>query len=88
MFCPKCKTEYRDGFTRCIDCEIDLVESLPQAAVEDKKENKTKIDGSDNEDITFVPLLSTYNLGDIALLRSILDGQGIEFFYKVKIQHT
>ncbi len=28
MFCPKCKAEYRLGFTRCEDCDADLVESL------------------------------------------------------------
>jgi hypothetical protein len=30
MFCPKCKAEYRPGFTRCSDCEVDLVEALPK----------------------------------------------------------
>jgi len=30
MFCPKCKVEYRPGFTRCSDCEIDLVSSLQE----------------------------------------------------------
>jgi hypothetical protein len=29
MFCPKCKAEYREGFYRCADCEIDLVPELP-----------------------------------------------------------
>jgi hypothetical protein len=28
MFCPVCKSEYRDGFTRCSDCEVDLVRQL------------------------------------------------------------
>ena len=28
MFCPKCKDEFRAGFTRCANCDIDLVESL------------------------------------------------------------
>ena len=28
MFCPECKTEYRPGFTRCSDCDVDLVEEL------------------------------------------------------------
>ena len=28
MFCPKCKTEYREGFTRCADCEVDLIAEL------------------------------------------------------------
>jgi hypothetical protein len=29
MFCPQCKAEYRDGFSRCTDCDIDLVAKLP-----------------------------------------------------------
>jgi hypothetical protein len=28
MFCPKCKTEYRRGFTECSDCLVPLVENL------------------------------------------------------------
>lgn len=31
MFCPNCKTEYRDGFTQCSDCGAALVESLDDA---------------------------------------------------------
>ena|ERR1700730_2516254 len=30
MFCPKCQVEYRTGFIRCSDCEVDLVEELPK----------------------------------------------------------
>jgi hypothetical protein len=30
VFCPKCKTEYRPGFTKCVDCGIDLVAHLPK----------------------------------------------------------
>jgi hypothetical protein len=33
MLCPNCKTEYRPGFTRCADCDVDLVEVLPGAIV-------------------------------------------------------
>ena len=32
MFCPNCKLEYRAGFTRCADCDVDLVAALPKAA--------------------------------------------------------
>jgi hypothetical protein len=26
MICPKCKEEYRDGFSKCSDCNVDLVD--------------------------------------------------------------
>lgn len=29
MFCPVCRVEYRSGFSRCADCDADLVEELP-----------------------------------------------------------
>jgi hypothetical protein len=29
MFCPQCKAEYRDGFSRCSDCDVDLVARFP-----------------------------------------------------------
>jgi hypothetical protein len=29
MFCPKCGSEFEEGYTRCAECETDLVESLP-----------------------------------------------------------
>ena len=28
MFCPRCKAEYREGFSTCADCQISLVEDL------------------------------------------------------------
>jgi hypothetical protein len=31
MFCPRCKAEYRPGFTRCADCDVELVDQLPEA---------------------------------------------------------
>jgi hypothetical protein len=31
MYCPQCKAEYRQGFTRCSDCDVELVESYVEA---------------------------------------------------------
>ena len=39
MFCPECKAEYRDGFTRCSDCDVDLVAGLPEAPPEPQFES-------------------------------------------------
>ena len=33
MFCSNCKTEYREGFSKCSDCGADLVRELPKLAV-------------------------------------------------------
>ena len=32
MYCPQCKAEYRQGFTRCADCDVDLVHEPPASA--------------------------------------------------------
>jgi hypothetical protein len=31
MYCPQCKAEYRQGFTRCSDCDVDLVDNYAEA---------------------------------------------------------
>jgi len=33
MFCPQCKAEYRQGFTHCADCDVDLVWELPKGCL-------------------------------------------------------
>ena len=34
MYCPKCKAEYREGFSRCAECDVDLVPELPSESEE------------------------------------------------------
>ena len=29
-WCPVCKNEYREGYTHCNDCDVDLVDSLEE----------------------------------------------------------
>ena len=38
MFCPICRAEYRPGFTKCADCGVDLVTTLP-----DRSESEAKV---------------------------------------------
>lgn len=33
-WCPVCKNEYREGFTMCSDCKVELVDSLTEDTVE------------------------------------------------------
>lgn len=68
MFCPKCKTEYQPGFERCADCDLELVHELPAE--------------SELEHEEFEELLSTYNPQDMALLKSLLEAEGITHFFQ------
>ena len=38
MFCPQCQAEYQPGFTRCSDCDIELVDHLPPEAAGTERE--------------------------------------------------
>jgi hypothetical protein len=35
MICPQCETEYRDGITRCSDCDVALVDEIAPSAFEE-----------------------------------------------------
>ncbi len=39
MFCPQCHVEYRPGFTRCSDCDVELVHELPLARKHSSESN-------------------------------------------------
>lgn len=68
MFCPHCKAEYREGFSVCADCGVDLIDALPREP--------------EPEFVHFIEILATYNPADIAFLKSILDAEGIVYFFK------
>ncbi|MGE5551156.1 MAG: hypothetical protein ACM3ZC_11605 [Bacteroidota bacterium] len=34
MYCPGCKSEFREGFVFCQKCQLDLVDSLPESDIE------------------------------------------------------
>jgi hypothetical protein len=70
MFCPKCKAEYREGFTSCSDCNIPLVPEL-EPARDDRPEF-----------VEYEEVLSTFNPFDMAMIKSLLDGEGITYFFK------
>ena len=76
MFCPKCRTEYREGFSICVDCNSDLVDKLP---TEEKPETEDK-----PEFVNYVEVGGTYNPADIALIKSILDTENITYYFNAE----
>src|SRR5881394_1334902 len=66
MFCPTCRSEYRQGFTRCGDCDVDLVPELRP----------------DEGPSRHVNLVKVFEMGDaslIPLVESVLENAEIEF---------
>lgn len=70
MFCPKCKSEYREGFNICADCGTKLIKELPS-----EKRIETEF-----EYVELTTIAETNNLGLIALAKSILDSEGIKYY--------
>jgi hypothetical protein len=67
-FCPNCHCEYRLEFTRCSDCDIELVESLSE-------ENYVE---RDRGELELVQLASFPNLMEAQMIQELLEANGIE----------
>jgi hypothetical protein len=57
MYCPECSGEYREGFTHCADCDVDLVASLPTHEAAPAGELVTVLETSDPAELAFVESL-------------------------------
>ncbi len=66
MICPECGSEYREGFTRCSDCDVELI--IPPAAELDERSA-----------IRLVKVFEGGNPAIIPLVESVLGEAGIEF---------
>ena len=71
MYCPSCRAEFREGFFRCEDCDIDLVEKLPKEPVKPG----------------YVQLATVFTEGEIALIKSNLDQAGIDYYFHGEQAH-
>lgn len=70
-FCPKCKYEYERGTTRCPDCDVELVEVLPELA-----------DRRRDDDVAAVLLYKTDDYMLAQLIVSALEEQDIPCWAK------
>ena len=62
-YCPECRSEYREGFTTCKECGVDLVASLPP-------ERRP-------EDEHLVELASFQTTAEAGMLQELLEKNGI-----------
>ncbi len=71
MICPQCHTEYRPGFDQCADCNVPLVEALPESP----SEPGPSIDPDAEWEI-----VANINMqSDVAILKSMLESEGVPF---------
>jgi hypothetical protein len=70
MYCPRCQSEYRDGFTECSDCGAPLVEGAAPAPSPDAFDPA----------LGLVVVLETTNPIQLALAKGALDDNGIPYF--------
>ena len=82
-WCPKCKYEYREGFTTCSDCGCDLVEVLESAKDENKEKTENYTEAfliSVNQDFDARLIESKLTAFDIPSLRKTMGLDGIYGF--------
>lgn len=70
MYCPKCKAEYKPGFTECADCGVPLEYELsPERPLTPEEE----------EAASLVEVFSTYNQAEVMLVKAFLDAEEIPY---------
>src|SRR5207245_6125633 len=78
MFCPKCKAEYRVGFIRCSDCDVELVDDVP-VETPVPKEVSRDFESDRFEAEPKLVVVRTYQSGlDADLAKTVLEAAGIE----------
>jgi hypothetical protein len=75
MFCPKCRSEYKEGVKVCAECEVPLVATLPEKP-------KRRVPKDRDKDLEFVSVVRTFIPQDIAIIKSLLADSGIEYYIR------
>ncbi len=66
MFCPLCKAEYREGFYRCSDCDVELVHFLAEPPAEEAPDEPLELLWRGQDPVLFTAVLGALNDAQIA----------------------
>jgi hypothetical protein len=79
VFCPQCKAEYRVGFTKCSDCDVELVDHLPVEKPATAEEDYRRFEADRFEPEAELVVIRAYPSSfEADLAKSILEAAGIE----------
>ncbi len=68
MYCSECGIKYKKSINLCPECGVPLISGpLPESILEPPG---------------FEEILATFNAGEIAIIKSLLDGEGITYYFK------
>jgi len=70
MFCPQCEEEYAWDVMICPVCDVETVDELPRVGPEP------------TPDAELVRVFATGDMGLIAIARSLLEGEKIDYFVR------
>ncbi len=80
MFCPVCRSEYREGVTRCPDCGVALVDRLPPEEKEEKKKSRREPVPRKYRQSRWVMIYSPSGAQEVALVKMIMERENIPCF--------
>ena len=78
MICPKCGTEYRQGFDKCFDCDVLLIDEKEFQELQEREE-------AERERYRHMDIVRVYSVQgqpEADLIKSLLEANGIESFTK------
>ncbi len=82
MYCPKCLTEYREGFFECADCRVPLAPGPPPQMAPEPPRNMIAgppLEAPNNGDLALVTVLEAADTFGLSLATAALEDAGIEY---------
>jgi hypothetical protein len=91
MFCPECKAEHRSGVTRCVDCDVDLVQELPEESTQSREQLRKVWSGDSQSDcVELCQELKDagirYEVSQVPL--GPRSGMGVDWRFEIKVPHS